>query len=387
MTSSMVIAHVLSSFGRGGQERLAVDLARLQRAAGHEVLGISIAPGADGPMAAAFRAVGARPASIAKRARVDPSLPLRLAAHLRHHRVTVVHTHNPHALIYGAPAAWLAGAVSIHSKHGMNPDLQRRLWLRRAAAKLVDAYVAVTPTLATRAIEQRDCDPSRVHVIRNGIDIALFAPSRRARDTMREELGIPDSAWVVATVGRLAPEKDQMLLVDAMAPLLGPNRRLVIVGDGAERDALRARIASIPGGRYVHMLGERDDIQAILAACDAFALTSRTEGLPLVLLEAMATGLPVLSTPVGGIPDLVKHQVTGFLCPVGECASLTGQLASLSTDEPLSREVGAAGRHEILQHYSVESTAKTYGALYESLLRRRKDGRRRFLRASFLTPP
>jgi glycosyltransferase involved in cell wall biosynthesis len=373
MTTGMVIAHVLSSFGQGGQERVAADLARLQRAAGHEVLAVSIAPGPEGPTAAAFRAAGALAETIAKRPRIDPSLPMRLAAHLRRHRVNVVHTHNPHALIYGAPAGRFTGAVVIHSKHGMNPDRRYRLWLRRAAANLVDAYVAVSPSLATQALEQGDCESSRLRVIPNGIDVVRFAPSRLLRRKIRDELGIPDDAWVVGTVGRLAPEKDQALLVDAMAPLLSEGRRLVIVGDGAERGALRERIARIPGGRYVHMLGEREDVEAILAALDAFALTSRTEGLPLVLLEAMATGLPVLSTAVGGIPDLVEHRVTGLLSQAGDRASLNSELASLSMDGSLSRQMGEAGRHEIHLRYSVDRMAREYGLLYESTLRR--DGR------------
>ena len=222
--------------------------------------------------------------------------------------------------------------------------------------------------MATRAIEQGDCNPGRLHVIPNGIDAVRFAPSLSGRRSVREELGISDAAWVVGTVGRLAPEKDQALLVDAMAPLLGVDRQLIIVGDGAERDALRARIARLPTARYVHMMGEREDVESILAACDAFALTSRTEGLPLVLLEAMATRLPVLSTAVGGIPDLVEHGVTGFLSPAGERAPLTECLGILSTDGALARKVGEAGRHEILQRHSVNRMAKEYGALYERTL-------------------
>jgi glycosyltransferase involved in cell wall biosynthesis len=379
MTAPMAIAHVLSSFGQGGQERVAVDLARLQRVAGHEVMAISIAPGPEGPVSTAFRAAGVVVETIAKRPRVDLSLPVRLAACLRRHRVDVVHTHNPHALIYGAPAAWLAGAVVVHSKHGMNPDRQRRLWLRRAAATLVDAYVTVTPTLAKKALEQGDCDSARLHVVPNGIDVVRFAPNPSRRRTIRAELRIPADAWVVGTVGRLAPEKDQALLVDAMAPLLSARRRLVIVGDGPEGDALRARIATIPGREYIHMLGERKDVESILASLDAFALTSRTEGLPLVVLEAMATGLPVLSTAVGGIPDLLEDGVTGFLVPAGQRAPLTDRLASLSTDGSLSRRVAAAGRQEVLQRHAVDRMAKEYEALYErSLVEKRGGMRRRF---------
>ncbi len=368
MTASMVIAHVLSSFGQGGQERVASDLAGLQRAAGHEVFAFSIAPGPAGPSAAAFQAADVPAETVAKGPGVDPSLPVRLAARLRSRGVNVVHTHNPHALVYGAPAAWLVGAAAVHSKHGMNPDRPRRLWLRRAAARLVDAYVAVTPTLAARALEQGDCDPSLLAVIPNGIDVERFVPSPALRRAIREELGIPGDAWVVGTVGRLAGEKDQALLVDAMAPLLSEGRQLVIVGDGPERDALRTRIAKTPGGRYVRMLGARADVESVLAAFDAFALSSRTEGLPLALLEAMATGLPVVSTAVGGIPDLVQHEVTGLLSPAGDPAPLTRHLALLSADGPLSRRIGEAGRRQVLERHSMARMAKEYGALYESAL-------------------
>jgi glycosyltransferase involved in cell wall biosynthesis len=168
---------------------------------------------------------------------------------------------------------------------------------------------------------------------------------------------------------------------------LGARRRLVIVGDGADGAALRARIAGIPGREYVHMLGERKDVESILASLDAFALTSRTEGLPLVLLEAMATGLPVLSTAVGGIPDLLEDGVTGFLVPAGQRAPLTDRLASLSTDGALSRRVGAAGRQEVLERHAVDRMAKDYEALYErSLLEKRRGTRRRFSQPRVSTP-
>jgi glycosyltransferase involved in cell wall biosynthesis len=377
MSEGLVIAHVLSSFGRGGQERVAADLARLHRASGHEVLAVSLAGGDDGPMAEVLRAGGVATATLAKGPRVDPSLPWRLAAHFRRYRVDVVHTHNPQALVYGAPAASLAGAVAVHSKHGMNPDGARRLWLRRAAATFVDAYVAVTPKLAARAIEQGDCDPARLRVVANGIDVARFAPSPGARNDVRRELGIPDDAWVVGTVGRLSPEKNHALLVEAMAPLLDARRRLVVAGDGPQRAELERTVATCPGGRWVHLTGHRDDADRVLAALDAFALSSRTEGLPLALLEAMATGLPVVSTCVGGISDLLRHEVTGLLVPEGEREALTRELAALSASPTLSRRLGEAGRREVLDRHSVDRMARSYGELYAIALRERHSGRQR----------
>jgi glycosyltransferase involved in cell wall biosynthesis len=371
MSKSLVIAHVLSSFGLGGQEHVALELARLQTRAGHTVHAISLGSLPEGPGADAFRSAGVSVTTIPKRGRLDVLLPLRVARYLRRVRASVVHTHNPHALIYGAPAGRLAGAVVIHSKHGMNPDRPRRLLLRRAAARLADAYVAVAPALGAVAVAGRDCDAGKLSVIANGIDAGRFMPSGRARREVRAALGIPADAWVVGTVGRLSPEKDQAFLIDAMAPLLGERRHLLIVGDGPTRGALQSRIERLPGRRYVHMTGARADVERLLASFDAFALTSRTEGLPLVLLEAMATALPVVSTAVGGIPDLVENQVTGFLSPVGDRAELTRLLERLSTDEALSRRMGEAGREHVLQRYSASHMAAEYESLYVRMLERR----------------
>ena len=217
---------------------MAAELARAQRDAGHTVVAISLAGDADGPIRETFRAAGVHTIVEKKGRGLDLTLPFRLALRLRLERAQIVHTHNPHALVYGAPASKLANAAAVHTKHGINPDRPRRVWLRRAAGALVDAYVVVTPALAVVARENRECDPARLAVVANGIDVAVFAPSVDARNRTRTELAIPEDARVVGTVGRLAPEKDQALLVRAMLPLLDARRHLVIVGDGPERDAL-----------------------------------------------------------------------------------------------------------------------------------------------------
>src|SRR6188474_2395130 len=136
----MHIAHVLSSFGLGGQERMAVDLARAQRASGHRVMAVSLAPPPEGPLAETFLEAGVKALTVAKRPGFDVTLPIRLGQLFVREGVEVVHTHNPQPLIYGAPAGRLAGAALIHTKHGRNPDSLRRRLLRRAAAQLVDAY-------------------------------------------------------------------------------------------------------------------------------------------------------------------------------------------------------------------------------------------------------
>jgi len=367
----MNIAHVLSSFGLGGQERMAVELARTQRAAGHRVFAVSLSAELDGPIRDGFRAAGVSTLSETRNRGVELSLPARLGMRFLLDGVDVVHTHNPHALIYGAPAARLARAAVVHTKHGINPDRARRRWLRRAAGMLVDAYVVVTPALAEVVRRDRDCDPVRLSIVPNGIDVSMFRPSAAVRSLARARLNIDDSAWVVGTVGRLAPEKDQATLLRAMLPLLGSHRQLVIVGDGPERAALSGIAQSSGLAQYIHLLGARSDVSSLLPAFDVFALPSRTEGLPLVLLEAMSTELVVVASAVGGIPDLVEHGINGFLTPAGQCDALTAQLAALLADPALALRVGGVARKRVLARHSLDRMASGYDALYGRVASRR----------------
>jgi glycosyltransferase involved in cell wall biosynthesis len=343
-------------------------LARTQRSAGHKVIAASLGAGAEGAIARDFRQAGIETEEIAKGRGFDVTLPFRLAARLAGWRVDVIHTHNPHALIYGAPAARVLRTAAVHSKHGINPDVGRRMWLRRVASKLVDAYVAVTPMLSDVALQKRECAPGKLHVIPNGIDTLLYAPNPSARARVRQELGIPENAWVVGTVGRLAPEKNQGLLIDAMADLLSERCHLLIVGDGPERQALLARAASSRRQEFVHLTGQREDIADVLTAFDVFVLTSHTEGLPLVLLEAMATGVPVVATAVGGIPDLVDHRVTGFLTPPRDPQPLKKYLAWLTRRPYAAFEVADRARRLVLRRHSLSRMARDYEHLYRSVV-------------------
>ncbi|HTM44833.1 MAG TPA: glycosyltransferase [Polyangiaceae bacterium] len=364
------IVHILSSFGMGGQERVAVDLAKAQLSAGHEVIAVSLAGEQEEPIGIAFRQAGAQTETIAKRSGFDPTLSVRVAARLASLRIDVVHTHNPQAMIYGTPVARLLRAAAVHSKHGINPDMARRKWLRRTVSKWVDAYVAVTPALSEIALQNRECDPAKLHVIPNGIDTRLYTPNPAARQRVRRELRIPENAWVVGTVGRLAREKDQGLLIQAMANLFSEHNRLLIVGAGSERDALMTQAKVNGNEQFVHFLGERRDIPDVLTAFDVFALPSRMEGLPLVLLEAMATGIPVLATAVGGIPDLVKHEETGFLIPPGDTLALNTSLSWLVSKPHAAFEVAEKGRQVVLERYSSSRMASDYERLYRSVVTR-----------------
>jgi len=363
------VAHVLSSFGMGGQERVAFDLAVSQLRAGWRVTALSLAPPPDGPLAAEFAAAGAAVERVARpRPGVDPILIVRLARWLRAHRVDLVHTHNRMALIYGAPAGRLAGAAVVHTKHGNNPRGGTRLVAGNLAGRLVHAFVAVSEETAAFARRRREVDERRLSVITNGIELGRFHPEPAARERVRRELGIDAGAWVIGTVGRIAAEKNHARLLRAVAPLLGPKTRLIVAGDGPLLPSLKELAASLESSGFTHLLGVRRDVPDVLNALDVFAMSSDTEGLPLVVLEAMATGLPVVSTSVGGIPNVIDEGKTGFLVPVDDEAALRARVAELGADPAASRAMGARARTAAVAQYSAERMQRDYLELYARVL-------------------
>jgi glycosyltransferase involved in cell wall biosynthesis len=361
----------------GGQERVALDLAREQIARGHRVLAISLAAAPDGPIAQAFVAAGAGVSRVPKGPGVDPRVAWTLCARLREAQVDVVHTHNPQPLTYGAAAGRLAGAAVVHTKHGANPDGGRRLLLRRLGGHLAHAYVAVSSATAEVARHNHECPPSRLHTIPNGVDLAAFAHDEAARVAVRAELGIPFDAWVFGTVGRLRVEKNFPALVRAAAPLLGPRARLVIVGDGVEMAKIRAAAEASGAAAWTVLAGARNDVPRLLSAFDAFVMSSDTEGLPLGLVEAMAASLPVVATDVGGIGEVLEGGRVGALVRPGDEPALRAAMAALAHDPSAARERGRAA-YERSARYALATMVDAYLAIY----RRAIDDARRGLLGS-----
>lgn len=363
------IAHVLTSLAIGGGERVALELARIHRQAGMAVSVISFEEIAGGALGPAFERVGVEVLRVPKRPGFDPTLPARLlrlfASRRREARgFDVVHTHNPLPLIYTPLAAKAAGARVIHTKHGPHPDRPHRLWLRRAGALAVDAFVAVSEDSRAFARSIREVPLRRLSTIENGVDTDGYRPDPIARREGRRALGIPEDAWVVGTVGRVAPVKNHPLLVSAMAPLLREGAHLVIVGGGPEYERLAALVREQGLETSVHLTGPSHDVPGLMNTFDVFALSSDVEGLPLVLPEAMATELPVVATAVGGVPRVVLEGETGHLVPKGDAAALGERLASLRDDRERGRRMGARGRVVSVERYSSRRMADEYLALY-----------------------
>lgn len=280
-------------------------------------------------------------------------------------RPHIVHTHAWGTLLEGLIAARLAGVPAVvHGEHGTLQVKGYQCWLQRAGWSAADRVLSVSSRLAAKMAAATGFPESRITTIRNGVNLSRFG--HQDRISARRQLGLPEDAVIVGAVGRLVPVKDHPTLIDAMAELrrLGSPAMLVIAGDGPERAALEAHAARHGLGDRFRLLGYRPDIETVLAALDVFTLTSVSEGLSNTILEAMASGRPVVATRVGGADEMVVEGVTGLLVEPSDAAALARALGALLTDAPRRAAMGDAARRRAEAEFTLDGMLGRYEALY-----------------------
>jgi glycosyltransferase involved in cell wall biosynthesis len=237
----------------------------------------------------------------------------------------------------------------------------------------MDRVVCVSYGQAAK-VRAAGVDLKRVTVIHNAVRAERFAsPEARHRETVRGLFPSPP-ALVVGAAGRLSPEKGFGVLVKAAARVRRPDVGFVLFGDGPLREPLQREIAALGlAGRFV-LAGFRADLDALIPHLDLVVLPSFTEGLPNVVLEAMAAAVPVVATAVGGTPELVEEGITGRLVPAGGYAILADRIADL-LDSPHRREMGERGRRRVLREFTFEAQARHYEDFFEELMGRRSEDR------------
>lgn len=377
MNDKPLIAHVLYRLDTGGMERVLVTVInRTQSKYRHAVICL------DRYTAYRDRIVDpeVRCFALHKMPGKDWPCYFRLWKLLRQLRPDLVQTYNSGALDV-APVAKLAGVHRvIHAERGRSaedPNGERRKYLamRRWLAPFIDRYLAVSRDLRDWLTDKVGIDPERVVYLPNGIDAAGFAVSP-VRKSARPLLGsfAPPGTILVGTVGRLDPVKDQVGLVAAFKllcealPHMRGTLRLAIAGEGSERRPLEAQIVQLGLEEQVCLLGNRDDVPAILPEFDIFVLSSIAEGMPGAVLEAMAAGLPVVATDVGGVREVVSPGITGSLVPAGNPAALSRALSNYVLDESLRIQHSSAGRRAAETRFSLDHMLSSYTALYDGLL-------------------
>lgn len=353
------------SMRMGGIETMIRDFALgLPRAAWQPEVAVFSGGGVLGEQLAA----GGMPVTdLHKREGLDPGLVLRLRRLLRTHGISVVHSHNYSAWLYSVLATWgLPGVRLVHTEHSRIEPLPRRQALVRWLARRSSAVVGVSLDVTRSLVEEAGAPADRVGFIANGIDLARFRPDPALRAAARQELGIAVDAAVFGIVARLVPVKSHRTLVDAFAIVRAsrPDARLLLAGDGPCRAELEAQVAAAGLGGAVRFLGEVRDTPRVLNALDVYMLSSVDEGMNLTLLEAMACGLPVVATAVGGNGEVVHDGRTGRLVPRLDALAMAERMLELAADAGARERLGDAGRARVEHDFSQAATMRAYEALY-----------------------
>lgn len=303
---------------------------------------------------------------------------------LRAWQPSVVHTRNLAALEM-APVAWAAGVpVRVHGEHGRDasdPDgsVRRYQWIRRAYRPFVQHYVGLSGDLAGYLQTKVGVPTNRVTQIINGVDTARFMPlaASTSIQQQRQAIGCPfvePGMFVVGTVGRMQTVKNQPLLARAfvqalaMRPALRGRLRLACVGVGPLRASVVEILRQARALDLAWLPGERSDVAEVMRGFDAFALPSTAEGISNTILEAMATGLPVVATRVGGNDELVANGISGMLVPSEDVDGMASQLVAWADDAAGARRMGAQGRARATEHFSLQAMVDAYASLYDTLL-------------------
>lgn len=366
-----VIAHVVLSLDVGGAEVLVTRMARSLRDSGFRphVFCLDL----EGALAPTLRQAGVPVALVGRRPGIiDPVCVWRLWRLLRQAGATLVHTHDFDAFFYGGLASWLAGRPLIHTQHGLPSPFGPLQRYKVAALRHVGRhFVGVSDEVTAVGIASGWFVRDRTTTITNGIDVDAFRPDPSARQRMRQLLGISDRALVVICVARMARIKDHTTLLEGFAasPVSGSGH-LLLVGDGPERPHVEGEVRRLGLAGKVHVLGTRADVRELLAAADVFALTSRSEGISVSLLEGMATGLVPVVTAVGGNMQVVQPEgpaANGLMFPSGATAALAEILRRLDEHPDLRTRLASGARAAVRERFSHAAMMDRYIAAYRFL--------------------
>lgn len=376
-TDPLHVHALVDSLAGGGAELLLAELGAVAEAAGIE-LSVGYLQERDGnPAAERLRAVGIEPTLVGIPGHLYPSAFRRVHRHLAAVRPRVLHTHLGNADLLGGLAARslrIPAVSTIHAIMGGQGSGTAAGGLEYVKARLMalarrrcDARVIAVSDAARRSYVETGWDrPERVVTIHNGIAIA---PRPGAGKAVRAELGLGSDEFVVATLSAMRPEKAHDVTLAAVERLVDryPSLRLLVVGDGPGRDALER--AAAPLGDRVVLAGYRPDVMQTLDAADVVVNPSRSDAFPSALLEAMAAGVPVVASAVGGIPEIVDDGVTGLLIDAPPRAeALADAIARLAEDAELRSRLGAAGQDRFERRFAAAHWAERLRELYEEVL-------------------
>jgi glycosyltransferase involved in cell wall biosynthesis len=309
-----------------------------------------------------------------RRPGLDWRCPLFLARLLERERVSLLHAHQYTPFFYALAARLLCRRPPVlFTEHGRwYPDYPRRkrILANRLLLERRDRVIGVGEAVRQALIRNEGIPARRVEVIYNGVDVAAFSRRTADREGLRREMGLAADDLVILQVARLDHLKDHATAIRTVERVVGlrPDVRLVLIGEGPERSSIEAQVRQRQLEPYVRLLGLHTDVARFLSAADVFLLTSISEGIPLTVIEAMAAGLPVVATRVGGVGEIVEDGQTGLLARAQDDRTLSAHVVRLAASPELRQQMGQIGRARAQVLFSGSRMHERYFQLYSEML-------------------
>ncbi len=361
------VLQIIPKLGTGGAERIVLDIAKNLDPRLFEVAIASLYPYSGEPFEKEAAAAGLRVFYLTKKRGVDINIFVHVLNLFNKFRPMVVHNHL-YLLYTLLPACKLFRVpVRIHTIHNMaDKEVHGIRRFLHACSFRYYGFVPVSISQIVLNSVQSVYHTNNSPVIYNGIDTKLFVPSRERRQIWRSENHISAATPIFVTVARFSRPKNHSLLIEAFYEVAkaNPSAILLLVGDGELRTKTEELVGRFGLTERVRFLGERTDIVDILNASDFFVLSSDYEGLPISVLEAMAIGKPIIATAVGGVPELITHDVNGILVSPGNRHGLATAMVALAEAPDRAREMGERGRQIVENKFDIKQMARQYSILY-----------------------
>jgi glycosyltransferase involved in cell wall biosynthesis len=370
-TGRPTICQLLHTLKVGGAEVLAAQLARRLKGWNQFVF---VCLDELGTLGEQLRSEGFLVEVLGRQPGVDWHCMLRLAGLLRREKVDVVHAHQYTPFFYALMARLLGRQVPVlfteHGRHQPDYPRRKRMVANRILLGRRDRVVGVGQAVRQALITNEGIPAQRVGMIYNGINLAPFVQVPSDRNGVRREIGVGAEDLVIFQVARLDYLKDHATAIRTLERVAchHPGVRLVLVGEGPEQHAIQDLVRQRRVEKFVRFLGLRSDVARLLSAGDLFLLTSVSEGIPLTLIEAMAAGLPVVSTRVGGVAEVVEDGRTALLAPSGHDGLLAENILRLANNPSLCRQMGELGRARANTLFSETLMHGHYLRLYQEML-------------------
>lgn len=368
MNDKINILHVVNGFAIGGGELKLLELVEHLNKEKYNQVVCSVGQG--GPLHEQFKEVSSKVVVFPKKNKFDIGLIFKVAKLMKEEKINIVQTTLFYADVIGALAAKLAKSPYVISWDVVTQQFKKRHEVGfRIAKRYIDLVVTVSDAINRKVSSDRGVPQNKVRTIRYGVDLSKFQNNSGINKAKRKELGFCDEDILLGTVARLSMQKGHKYLIEAAPQIIKqfPNVKFVFIGDGPLRKDIENQISSLGLDSYFYLMGFRNDVQEILGIFDVFILPSLWEGLPNVVLEAMASSRPVIATAVDGTPEAVIDNENGYLVPSKDPIALQNAIIRLISNKNQLIAFGQNSRRRVEEYFSLEKQVSCFEDLYDEV--------------------